>query len=72
MDYKRALSLYEKASSLNYAEAQFNLGYLYETGVKGNGGTIIQADKEKAIQYYSLAAEQGQVEAMKRLEKLQK
>ena len=52
--YKRAIELYHLAVLHGDAEAQLNLGYLYE---RGQGG-LVQSEK-KANELYVLAADQG-------------
>ena len=50
--------LYEKAAEQNDADAQFNLGLIYD---KGEG---VPADKQKAVELYKKAAENGNTKAL--------
>ena len=52
-DVTTAMALYSKASAKGNAQASYNLGYLYETGVKD----ILPRDDERAIQYYQRVLE---------------
>ncbi len=56
-DYEQAVYWYCKAAEQGNAEAQYNLGFCYETG-RG-----VDMDCNKAIGWYSKAAEQGDNEA---------
>ena len=60
-DTNKELLLYEKAAGLGSAEAQYNLGRMYD-----NGDGVSQ-DQKKAVSLYTKAAEQGYVEAQKAL-----
>ena len=53
-----ALLLYEEAAQAGHAQAQNNLGYLYQTGL----GT--KADLEEAARWYEHAANQGNLDGM--------
>ena len=53
----------QKATELGNAEAQCNLGYYYEKGVG------LDKDIDKAIELYSLSANQGNSDAQKQLQK---
>ena len=55
--YKKAFDSCTDEANIGKAHAQYNLAHLYRTGKAG-----IQ-DKEKAVEYYQLAAEQGYGEA---------
>ena len=58
---------FEIAARKGIPEAQFSLGYIYETGF-----WKIQSNKEKAIYYYKLAAAQGNNDARERLDEIVK
>ncbi|GJJ78091.1 uncharacterized protein EMPS_10450 [Entomortierella parvispora] len=51
-----------KAASKGLAKAQYAVGYYYEVGVS------VPADMDKALEYYRLAAAQGNKDALDRLE----
>jgi TPR repeat protein len=57
-DQKRVFLLYEQAAHAGHAQAQNNLGYLYQTGQ----GT--KADLEEAARWYESAANQGNLDGM--------
>ncbi|XP_074651933.1 uncharacterized protein LOC141906506 [Tubulanus polymorphus] len=57
-DFVSAIACWEKAASLGYAKAEFNLGISLENG----RGTDV--DPEKAMVFYRSAAEKGHKEAM--------
>lgn len=59
-NFGQAMSWYERAAEAGNAEAQFYLGVMYETGVRGN-------DMATAAKWYRKAAEQGHVQAQTRL-----
>ncbi len=59
-NFGQAMSWYERAAEAGNAEAQFYLGVMYETGVRGSDMAI-------AAKWYRKAAEQGHVEAQTRL-----
>ncbi len=59
-NYGQAMSWYERAANGGNPEAQFYLGVMYESGVRGN-------DISVAAKWYRMAAEQGHVEAQARL-----
>ena len=56
-DYATAVSLYRLAATQGDAEAQYNLGLMYD---KGQG--VVQDHKE-AVKWYRLAAAQGNASA---------
>ena len=60
--FKKAVNYYRKAAEMGHAEAQCNLGFMYD-----NGKGVPQDDKE-AFKYYKLAAEQGYANAQLILE----
>ena len=60
-DYKEAVRLYRLYAEQGHAEAQFNLGFVYD---KGKG--VPQDDKE-AIKWYRLSAKQGYAYAQSNL-----
>lgn len=49
----KAIPLLEQAAELGNAEAQYNLGYCYQTG------TGVEQNNKKAIEWYSKSADQG-------------
>ena len=57
-DYQQAAYWYRKAADQGYADAQLNLGYLYEKGLG-----VDQSDQQ-AVYWYRKAADQGVVSAM--------
>ena len=65
-DYANALIYYEKAAEQGYAEAQYSLGYIYETG------HIVEQSYEKAMALYQKAADQGYVSAKMKLGELRR
>ena len=60
-DDKAALSLLEKSAEKGSPEAQFSLGWQYESGAK------VKADPERAFRLYESAARQGYSLAVSRL-----
>ncbi len=63
-DYAEAVRLYRLAAAQGYADAQVNLGYMFE---KGRG---VAQDRAEAIRWYRLAAAQenaGAAAALRRL-----
>ena len=56
-DYAKARQWYEKAAAQGYAEAQYNLGVMY------NNGKGVRQDYVKARKWYEKAAAQGVAEA---------
>jgi TPR repeat protein len=52
-DYKAALTYYRQAADAGYADAQSNLGYMYENG-RG-----VTKDYAEAVSWYRKAADQG-------------
>ena len=54
--------LFESAAKKGYAEAQFNLGTMYQNAIG------VEQDFEKAIKYYKQAASQGHAEAKENLQ----
>jgi len=65
-DYKKMLESIQRSAQMGYAPAQFLLGDMYEDGDE------VVKDKTQAIYWYKKAAEQGNKEAQKALEKLSK
>lgn len=59
--YEDGISLYEKAASLGFKEAMFNLGVIYDNG------EICEKDTYKAIMWYQRAAELGDAQSMDNL-----
>jgi len=51
--FDKAIPLLKRASELGNAEAQYNLGYCYQTG------SSVEQDNKKAIEWYTKSAEQG-------------
>ncbi|NQW01404.1 MAG: sel1 repeat family protein [Rhodospirillales bacterium] len=60
-DYVEALSWYQRAADKGLADAQNNLGELYQ-GLPG-----VPEDLSKALYWYRLAAQQGNIKAMTHL-----
>jgi hypothetical protein len=60
-NFGQAMHWYERAAEAGNVEAQFYLGVMYETGVRGNNDTA------SAAKWYRKAAEQGHVQAQTRL-----
>ena len=56
---KEAVKWYQKAAEQGYAEAQYNLGEMYSSGV--------MRDDKEAVKWYEKAAEQGYMDAQKKL-----
>ncbi len=50
-DYNRAMKWYRKAAEQGYADAQYNIGYMYKNG-KG-----VEQDKAKSFSWYRKAAQ---------------
>jgi hypothetical protein len=63
-DYKKMLESIQKSAQMGYAPAQFLLADMYEDGDE------VVKDKAQAIYWYKKAAEQGNREAQRALEKL--
>ena len=59
-DYPKARELFEKAAKKDYADAQFNLGLMYENGKGGE-----QSDSD-AMRWFGRAAAQGNETAKQR------
>ena len=57
-DNARAVEWYTRAAEAGYAEAQYNLGYMYE---QGRG---VPQDYAKAVEWYRKAADNGEAAAM--------
>ncbi len=57
-DYAKAKNWYTTAANLGYAEAEYSLGRLYDTG------TGVKQDKAAALAWYRKAAEQGHPAAL--------
>ncbi len=51
--FDKAIPLLKKSAELGNAEAQYNLGFCYQTG------TIVEKNQKKAIEWYLKSAEQG-------------
>ncbi|PKY28792.1 kinase-like protein [Rhizophagus irregularis] len=64
IDYQKAFELYEKVSNLGMSVAQYNLAMMYENG-KGTVKNI-----NKAIYWYKKSAEQGNQDALNKLDEL--
>ncbi len=60
-NFGQAMSWYERAAEAGNIEAQFYLGVMYESGVRGHN------DMSSAVKWYRRAAEQGHVQAQIRL-----
>ena len=60
-DKARACDLYEKAAAQGHPKAMHNTGYCYQTG---SGG---KKDEQKAIMFYTRAAEVGEVRSQRNL-----
>ncbi len=56
-DYEAALAEWRRLAEQGNANAQYNLGYLYDTG------TGVPQDYAEAVRWFRLAAEQGNVQA---------
>jgi TPR repeat protein len=52
-DYAQAVQWYRKAAEQGLAQAQYNLGFMYD---KGRG---VRQDDAQAVAWYRKAAEQG-------------
>ena len=52
-DYGKALELYEQAADQDYADAQAQLGYMYQNGIG------VELSYEKAMEWNNRAAQQG-------------
>ena len=63
-DYKQAMTWYGKASDLNFADAQFRLGFMYEKGLG------VDQSNQNAIDQYAKAVRNGSVEAQRALDRL--
>ncbi|MGO2301751.1 tetratricopeptide repeat protein [Psychrobacter sp. AOP7-D1-15] len=61
-EYEQAYEYVVQAADLEYTEAQYNLGYYYDSG------TFVEKDDEKAKYWYEKAAKQGHFSAQKNLE----
>ena len=53
VNYKKAIEWYKKAAEQGYADAQYNLGIMYENG---HG---VDQDDSMAMRWYAKAAAQG-------------
>ena len=60
-DYKAAVQWYRRAPEQGHADAQSNLGWMYD---KGEG---VPQDHKAAVQWYRRAAEQGHADAQSNL-----
>lgn len=63
-EYKKSAALFEKAANHGHSDAQDFLGYQYEFGLG------VLANKQEAIKWYTLSAEQGNADAQFDLAKL--
>ena len=63
-DYPEALRLFQLAAAQGSAEAENDLGMLYE------GGVGVPSDTEMALHWYRLAAERGHTDAKKNVARL--
>lgn len=52
---------YKRAAKQGLDEAQYNLGYIFESG------EVVPKNLKKAIEFYRKAAEQGHIKAQNRL-----
>lgn len=66
-NYKKIVSWLTKSALQGHMESQFALGHIYHYGKKG-----VLADVELSEQYYTMAAAQGDKDAVKKLELLKK
>jgi hypothetical protein len=64
-DYAEAVRLFRLAVAQGHADAQYNLGFMFE-----NGQGVAQ-DYAEAIRWYRLAAAQGHADAQRRLDALE-
>ena len=65
-DYKKAIEWYQKAAEQGHADAQYNLGWIYE---KGRG---VSADNYKALEWYEKAAVQGVAMAQEGIDRVKR
>ena len=63
VNYKKAIEWFEKAAEQGYADAQYNLGNIYENG----SGGVDQSDS-MAMRWYATAAAQGDTTAQERID----
>ena len=63
-DHVKAVELFRKASDRGDAEAQYNLGWAYESGLG------VAKDRQQALEWYGMAAGKGSAIALQRLDKL--
>jgi len=66
-DYDLAISIVKQKSEAGDPIAQVQYGHWYQAGLKHKGQPIIAKDVDKAIEYYSLAIDQGYVNAEAKL-----
>lgn len=64
LDHVKAVELFRKASDRGDAEAQYNLGRAYESGLG------VAKDRQRALEWYGLATGKGHAIALQRLDKL--
>ena len=64
LDYVKAVDLFRKAADQNDGDAQYNLGWAYESGLG------VAKDQQRAIGWYSKAASNRNVLALRRLDSL--
>ena len=55
---------YQKAAAIEFAQAQYHIGYLYENGFG------VEKNYEKALEWYQKAAAQGDSDAQKNLDRM--
>jgi TPR repeat protein len=67
LDPERAASLYEQAWNSGVPIAAFELGHLYEFGVRSSSGAVnFQSDRAKSWFWYQKGAESGEPDALER------
>jgi TPR repeat protein len=59
--FDKAVPLLKQSAELGNAEAQYNLGYCYQSGV------VVEINKKKAVEWYLKSAEQGFNDALYQL-----
>ncbi|MCO6498607.1 MAG: sel1 repeat family protein [Chitinophagaceae bacterium] len=59
---QKAIELFESSAAKGYVESMVELGSLYDLGMNG-----LREDKEKAIKWYRMAAQNGDVSSMRYL-----
>ncbi|MBQ9390532.1 MAG: sel1 repeat family protein [Synergistaceae bacterium] len=63
-NYEEAAYWYRKSAEQVYAEAQYNLGYMYENG------KVVARDLQEARKWYGKATTQGDTDAQNKLKRL--